>query len=102
MKFVRFYLYPTVKKIYGLEIKSDDEFYRFLMDLQRRLVQRQPRMVEGQVMGLRREGQSKGKEWSLRTPEKEEEFWEWFEDDTTGKPIAVGDKMKNKEGKRER
>ena len=101
MKFARFYLYPTVRKIYGVEIRSDDEFHRFVMDLQRRLV-RPPEMVEGRGTGLGREGQRSGKEWSLRTPEKEEEFWEWFEDDTTGKPVAVGDKRGNKEGKRER
>jgi len=101
MKFARFYLYPTVKKVYGLEIKSDDEFHRFVMDLQRQLAPR-PGMVEGQGTGLGREGQRIGKEWSLRTPEKEEEFWEWFEDDTTGKPIAVVEKRKNKDEKRER
>jgi hypothetical protein len=73
--FERFYYWPALKHVYGVDIRDEDERDQFM-----ELLERQESISE------KVDDRPK---WSLGAPEKSEGFWEWFWDDTTGKPVMT-------------
>lgn len=71
--FLEWYNWPAIYTVYGFEIRNIQDNHRFLkwFDEQRLLTGR--RQVQ--------------RAWSLHAPEKQEDFWEWFNDEKTGKPV---------------
>jgi hypothetical protein len=98
IKFQRLYMYPLVKKVYGIEIKNNDEFNAFCMRMILEGMGHARGLIQGQGQGMQASGgkAERGKEWSLGTPKKEDEFWEWFEAEDTGKPVVT--EKETKEG----
>jgi hypothetical protein len=76
----KFYCWPSIKKVYGIEIGSLEEKARFI-----EWVEARERGDEMQSLTQVSEGQ----DWSLDVPEDAEEFWEWFKDEKTGKPMPT-------------
>lgn len=73
----RIYEWPAIEKVYGVKIRDEEERDALFEWLE---------MQENKPEELNR-----GPRWSLNTPEKEADFWEWFEDDKTGKPVLTTD-----------
>jgi hypothetical protein len=97
-KFEKLYIYALVKKIYGIEVKNDEEYTMFCMRLIQRGMGHARGLIQGQGQGMQASGgrAERGKEWSLLTPQKEDEFWQWFEAEDTGKPVVT--EKETKEG----
>ena len=74
--FDQLYYWPSIRKVYGIEIENYED-----MDIFDRWLKEQ----EGETRQVK-----KGETWSLNAPEKAEDFWEWFNDEKTGKPIPRG------------
>jgi hypothetical protein len=58
---------PSIQKVFGVTIFNQDDARRFMNWLEEQKNQRP-------------------QNWSLKAPEKEEDFWKWYNDDKTGKP----------------
>jgi hypothetical protein len=98
VKFERFYIYPLVKKIYGIEIKNNEEYTTFFMRMVQGGMGHARGLIQGQGQGMQASGgrAERGKEWSLETPQKEDEFWQWFEAEDTGKPVVTENETKER------
>jgi hypothetical protein len=70
----QFHTWPAIKKFYGVTIRNLDDFERWSKQVQ--IEERQDR-------------ESRQQDWTLATPDKEEEFWQWFNDPKTGKPVHI-------------
>ena len=65
--FSQLWAWPSIKKVFGVTIFNQDDARRFMVWLEEQKNQRPQK-------------------WSLKAPEKEEDFWKWYNDDRTGKP----------------
>jgi len=73
----RFYIFPAIEKVYGIKI-------RHIRDLESFWTWQQQKEEEIEHAHKGRVGQ-----WTLGAPEKEEDFWKWFNDPSTGKPMKI-------------
>lgn len=74
--YFQLYYWPSIYKVYGIKIEDYED-----MDLFDRWLKEK----EGETKKVENEDT-----WSLNAPEKAEDFWEWFNDKKTGKPIPRG------------
>jgi hypothetical protein len=74
--FDQLYHWPSIYRVYGIKIENYED-----MDMFDRWLKEQ----EGET-----ENGKKEDEWSLSAPEKAEDFWKWFNNEKTGKPIPRG------------
>ena len=75
----KWYFYPAVEKIYGIKIRNDQDVDKFFAWYEERDREEQ-----------RASKAEKGRDWTLGAPDKEGDFWKWFNDPNTGKPVRVG------------
>jgi hypothetical protein len=73
--FDQLYHWPSIYQVYGIKIENYED-----MDMFDRWLREQ----EGETENLKEDA------WSLSAPEKAEDFWEWFNNEKTGKPIPRG------------
>jgi hypothetical protein len=71
--FDQLYYWPSIHKVYGIKIENYED-----MDMFDKWLKEQ----EGETRNIKKE-----ETWSLNAPEKAEDFWKWFNDKETGKPI---------------
>ena len=75
VKFQQLYLYPSIQKVFGIKINNWDEGQEFLSTLERNEREEQLESITPK--------------WSLQAPEKPEDFWRWFNEEGTGKPMPI-------------
>ena len=71
--FDQLYYWPSIYKVYGIKIESYEDMETF------------DTWLKEQESG--RKNVKKEDTWSLNAPEKTKDFWEWFNDEKTGKPV---------------
>lgn len=69
----RFYVIPAINKVYGVQLRDEIDLNRWVHS----------KTAKDGYFESEQEPS-----WSLKAPEKAEEFWDWFEDDKTGKPVV--------------
>jgi hypothetical protein len=72
-RFLEWYNWPAIRSVYGFEIRNVHDNYRFVQWFEEQMMQTEQPQIQHT--------------WSLRAPEKEEDFWKWFKDEETGKPV---------------
>ena len=80
--FLKHYLWPCTSQVYGVQIKDEYDWEKFMEEQLKR-------WGKGTIVDGATPGAKNGKEvkWSLGAPEGRDDFWKWWEDEKTGKPI---------------